>query len=72
MQHVRIRLRLLAAPLLFSLLLPGCKPFGLHKKPPEDTETKSDEEKTTKKSRWDFLNNLRDDRALEVERHLGP
>jgi hypothetical protein len=56
------------------LLLAGCKPFGLRDKPADkhaedsagdDTEPK----KQKKKSIWP--QNLRDDRAMEVERHLG-
>lgn len=52
--------------------LAGCKPFAVHKKT-DEPPVQDDEEKPPpkKKSPFDWLNHLRDDRALEVERHLG-
>jgi hypothetical protein len=70
MQEIAISHRLLATTLVACLVLSGCKPLSLRKKPAEPA-AQADEEKTTKKSPFDWINKLRDDRALEVERHLG-
>ncbi len=70
MQVIAVSHRLLATILVACLLFSGCKPLSLRKKP-EEPAAKDDEEKTNKKSKFDWINKLRDDRALEVERHLG-
>lgn len=63
--------RLLPFLLTGCLACCGCKPFGLHKKP-DEPPVQDDEEKPKKKaSKWDWIDKLRDERALEVERHLG-
>lgn len=54
-----------------AVAMAGCKPLSLHKKSDEPPVQDDEEKPTKKKSKWDWINNLRDDRALEVERHLG-